>query len=43
VLSVKLTLHMKVFSRSLVISSGIKPLGLSAMRVSAVFFVSRCA
>jgi hypothetical protein len=38
VLSVKLTLHVKVLSRSLVSSSGIKPAGLSATRVSAVFF-----
>ena len=43
VLSVKLTLHVKVFSNSLVSSSGIKPTGLSATRVSADFLTSRWA
>jgi hypothetical protein len=43
VFSVKLTLSVKTFSRSLVISSGIKAGGLFMIRVSAVFFIRRCA
>jgi len=39
--SVKHTLNLYTFSRSLVISFGMKPYGFSAIRVSAVFFVKR--
>ena len=41
VFSVKLTLNLNTFSKSLVISFGMKPCGFSAISVSAAFFVKR--